>query len=56
MKLWLLRHAQPLIAPGLCSGHCGDLERPNLAGLSCRLPLVTGVPCSNQTSFNKIKG
>lgn len=54
MKLWLLRHAQPLVAPGICYGRL-DLAADAAATADCARRLALELPADIRVSASPLQ-
>ena len=54
MKLWLVRHAQPLVAPGICYGRL-DLAADAAASADCARRLALALPAGIRVSTSPLR-
>lgn len=54
MKLWLARHAQPLVAPGICYGRL-DLAADAAASADCARRLALALPAGIRVSVSPLQ-
>lgn len=54
MKLWLVRHAQPLVAPGICYGRL-DLAADAAATADCARRLALALPAGIRVSTSPLQ-